>query len=129
MAVRPWENRFLDINSRNEGIIFREGGDTAKGKNSTRTRTQLKSTTGKRPIQSNISSQKSGPSRSDGSNSSPGKSVNMLEANQTVVSKPKPRPDITSRSHSNLKERSAYPEKQAKKRLSLPNSGKFFLKK
>ncbi|KAF2299838.1 hypothetical protein GH714_004336 [Hevea brasiliensis] len=93
MAVRAWENRFLDIN-------LKDG--------------------------------KTGPSNSDGSGTSPSK----LEASNTLFAKPKAkpvledaaeeansRPGIAQRSRSNPKERSIQSDKQAKKRLSLPNSG------
>ncbi|KAK9939219.1 hypothetical protein M0R45_015925 [Rubus argutus] len=102
MAVRPWENRFLDINLR-DGVMVQENEST-EGKN--------------------------------GSRSSVNKSAAVLEASNTQFgkSKSKPcledpieegnsKPDITSRSHSNPKERSTGSEKQAKKRLSLPNNG------
>lgn len=135
MAVRPWENRFLDINLK-DGVMIREN-EMAEGKNGTKS--QLKST-GKKPVasnlQSNLSTQKTGPSLSDGSSSSPSKSTGVLEASITLFSKPKPKPLLedlaeeanskpapVTRSHSNPKERSTQPDKQAKKRLSLPNSG------
>ncbi|KAA8525625.1 hypothetical protein F0562_007493 [Nyssa sinensis] len=135
MAVRPWENRFLDINLR-DGVMIHENG-SADGKNSART--QLKSA-GKKPISpnvhSNLSNQKIGPSHSDGCGSSPSKSASMQEASTTLFAKPKSklvledlveeatlRPGIGSRSHSNPKERSTFSDKQAKKRLSLPNGG------
>ncbi|KAF3439476.1 hypothetical protein FNV43_RR17754 [Rhamnella rubrinervis] len=134
MAVRPWENRFLDINLR-DGVMVRENG-TADDKNGSRL--QLKSA-GKKPItsiaNSNLSNQKTGP-HSDGCSSSPSKSAGILEATNAQFAKPKSkplmedpneegnsRPAISSRSHSNPKERSTQSDKQAKKRLSLPNSG------
>ncbi|XP_024017022.1 protein IQ-DOMAIN 1 isoform X2 [Morus notabilis] len=133
MAVRPWENRFLDINLK-DGFKVRDNG-SAESKNVTKP--QLKSV-GKKPITSNVqskfSSQKTGPSYSDCGSSSPSKSV--LEASSTQLSKAKSKPyvedqtqegnskpSVTSRSHSNPKERSTQTDKQAKKRLSLPNSG------
>jgi hypothetical protein len=135
MAVRPWENRFLDINLR-DGVMVHENG-SAEGNNGTKS--HLKSA-GKKPIASNLhtnlSSQKMGPSYSDGCGSSPSKSAGMQEASNTLLVKLKPkphtddpveesnsRPGIGLRSHSNPKERSTQPDKQAKKRLSLPNSG------
>ncbi|XP_040993623.1 protein IQ-DOMAIN 1 [Juglans microcarpa x Juglans regia] len=135
MAVRPWENRFLDINLR-DGVMVHENG-SAEGNDGITS--HLKSA-GKKPIASNLhpnlSSQKMGPSHSDGFGSSSSKSAGMQEASDTLPSKPKPkaqmddpveeaksRPGIGLRSHSNPKERSAQPDKQAKKRLSLPNSG------
>ncbi|KAL5575984.1 hypothetical protein UlMin_017683 [Ulmus minor] len=135
MAVRPWENRFLDINLR-DGVMVHENG-SSEGKNGTRS--QIKSA-GKKPVSSNIhstpSSQKTGPPPSDGSGSSPTKLATAVEASNTQVAKQKSklkmedstgegnsRPAITSRSHSNPKERSTQYDKQTKKRLSLPNSG------
>lgn len=131
MAVRPWENRFLDINLK-DGVMIRENGmpDCKNG-----AKPQLKSS-GKKPVvsslQSNLSSQKIGPSNSDGSSTSPSK----LEASNTVFAKPKgkpvledlveeanSRPGLAQRSHSNPKERPIQPDKPTKKRLSLPNSG------
>lgn len=135
MAVRPWENRFLDINLK-DGVMLRENG-SAEGKNVTKT--QLKSV-GKKPatsnIHSNLSSQKTGPSHSDGCSSSPGNSAAVVEASNAQLSKSKSKPhvedqtqegnskpSVASRSHSNPKERSTQTDKPAKKRLSLPNSG------
>lgn len=133
MAVRPWENRFLDINLR-DGVMVRENGaaDEKSG-----TKSQLKSA-GKKPISSivhaNLPNQKTGPSHSDGS--SPSKSAGILEASNTQFAKPKSKPQmedsteegnlkpaISSRSHSNPKERTTQSDKQTKKRLSLPSSG------
>ncbi|XP_030522303.2 protein IQ-DOMAIN 5 [Rhodamnia argentea] len=131
MAVRPWENRFLDINLK-DGVMIREKGSD-EGKNGIRP--QIKSAA-KKPTVSNLSSQRTGPSQSDGCGSSPNNSTSTPEVTQTVSSKPKPkhvaqnaleeanqRPGVGTRSHSNPKERSTQPEKQAKKRLSLPNNG------
>lgn len=136
MAVRPWENRFLDINLR-DGVMIREDETAAEVKNGSKS--QLKTTAKKAiasDIQSTISSQKKGPSHSDGGSSSPSKSAGMLEAPNTLFSKPKPKPVLedlveeanskpamATRSHSNPKERTTQLDKQAKKRLSLPNSG------
>ncbi|KAJ4826802.1 hypothetical protein Tsubulata_016022 [Turnera subulata] len=131
MAVRPWENRFLDINLR-DGVMIRD--ETTEGLNGTKA--QLKPV-GKKPIlsnvQANLAGQKTGPSHSDGSSSSPSMSAGMLEASNTLFSKPKPKPVLenvveepnskSGRSHSNPKERVIQPEKLAKKRLSLPNNG------
>lgn len=131
MAVRPWENRFLDINLR-DGVMIRENGST-EGKNGSKTQSK---SAGKKPISLNLSNQKMGPSNSDGGSSSPTKSAMFQEASSTVSVKPKSkpiledlaeeansRPGVGSRSHSNPKERSTLQDKQAKKRLSLPNSG------
>ncbi|KAI5575931.1 hypothetical protein BDE02_09G011300 [Populus trichocarpa] len=140
MAVRPWENRFLDINLR-DGVMIREDETAAEVKNGSKS--QLKTTAKKAiasDLQSTISSQKKGPSHSDGGSSSPSKSAGMLEAPNTLFSKPKPKPVLedlveeanskpamATRSHSNPKERTTQLDKQAKKRLSLPNSGQFSL--
>ncbi|XWS28492.1 hypothetical protein CRYUN_Cryun25bG0074300 [Craigia yunnanensis] len=135
MAVRPWENRFLDINLR-DGVMIHEDGPV-EGKNGSNS--QIKPAI-KKPaalsLHANLSSQKTGPSHSNGSDSPPGKSASALEAVNALSSKPKSklnledlddkagsRPVISSRSHSNPKERSIQSDKQAKKRLSLPNSG------
>ncbi|KAK8683305.1 hypothetical protein V6N13_039369 [Hibiscus sabdariffa] len=135
MAVRPWENRFLDINLRDGVMICKDG--SAEGNNGTNS--QIKPGI-KKPaasnLHANLSSLKTGPSHSGGSDSPPGKSENVLEAVNVLSSKPKSkpvledlveeagtRPVITSRSRSNPKERSIKSDKQPKKRLSLPNSG------
>ncbi|KAH8499367.1 hypothetical protein H0E87_018044 [Populus deltoides] len=136
MAVRPWENRFLDINLR-DGVMIREDETAAEVKNGSKS--QLKTTAKKAiasDLQSTISSQKKGPSHPDGGSSSPSKSAGMLEAPNTLFSKPKPKPVLedlveeanskpamATRSHSNPKERTTQLDKQTKKRLSLPNSG------
>ncbi|CAK7332055.1 unnamed protein product [Dovyalis caffra] len=136
MAVRPWENRFLDINLR-DGVMIREDETATEVKNGSKS---LLKTSAKKAVASNlqstISSQKTGPSHSDCGSSSPSKSASMLEAPNTLFSKPKPkpvfedlvevaksRPAIATRSHSNPKERTTQLDKQAKKRLSMPNSG------
>lgn len=131
MAVRPWENRFLDINLK-DGVMIRDN-ESPEGKNGTQS--QIKSL-GKKPVlsnlPSNISSQKTVPSHSDGSSSSPGISAGMLETSkmkskpalQDLVEEASSRPGgISSRSRSNPKERSTQSDKFTKKRLSLPNSG------
>ncbi|XP_031267093.1 protein IQ-DOMAIN 1-like isoform X2 [Pistacia vera] len=99
---------------------------------------QIKSS-GKKPLSSNLHSnllsQKTVPSQSEGS-SSPGISVGMLEASTTQFAKPKSKPPLEdlieevnsrpagvgARSHSNPKERSTQSDKPGKKRLSLPNN-------
>ncbi|XP_057484316.1 protein IQ-DOMAIN 5-like isoform X2 [Actinidia eriantha] len=111
MAVRPWENRFLDINLK-DGVMIRENG-SAEGKNGTKI--LLKSA---------------------GCSSSPNEVASVQKATTTLCTKQKSkppledlveeaktRPGIGTRSHSNPKERSILSDKQAKKRLSLPSSG------
>lgn len=136
MAVRPWENRFLDINLR-DGVMVHEN-ESAEDMNGTKSHVK---SAGKKPIapnlQPNLSSQKTGPSYSDGCGSSPSQSAGMQDASNPLLAKSKPKPHADDpveesnsrplRSHSNPKERSTQPDKQAKKRLSLPNSGEFSL--
>ncbi|KAJ7981251.1 Protein IQ-DOMAIN 1 [Quillaja saponaria] len=135
MAVRPWENRFVDINVR-DGVMVREN-EPANGKNGNTY--QLKSVVKKSippNINPNLASQRIGPSQSDDSDSSPSLSAGVVEASNTQLTKPKSkahieypleetdsRPGIGSRSHSNPKERTTQTDKHAKKRLSLPNNG------
>ncbi|KAJ4978502.1 hypothetical protein NE237_009282 [Protea cynaroides] len=136
MAVRPWENRFLDINLR-DGVMI-NGNVSAEGKNGMKT--QFRSAS-KKPISSNplsnLSNQKTTTSHSDGSGSSLSKSANVLGTSNTVAGKPRTKPssedpveEVNSRpsgngprSSSNPKERPSKLDTQAKKRLSLPNSG------
>ncbi|XP_043722162.1 protein IQ-DOMAIN 5-like [Telopea speciosissima] len=132
MAVRPWENRFLDINLR-DGVMI-HGNGSAEGKNDLKT--QFRSAS-KKPISSNPHSNQKTTSQSDGSGSSMSKSANVLPTSDTVPSKPKSKPSseepveeansrpsgIGARSYSNPKERPSQLDAQAKKRLSLPNSG------
>lgn len=132
MAVRPWENRLLDINLK-DGVMIHENESAETNSGS---KSQIKSS-GKKPFSSNLSIQKTGPSQSDGSSSSPGISAGMLEAFAMQFAKPKSKPlledvieevnsrpaGIGARSHSNPKERSTQSDKAVKKRLSLPNNG------
>lgn len=137
MAVRPWENRFLDINLK-DGVKILENGSADVNEGA---KTQLIST-GKKST-SNIANERTVPSRSsmnsnekrglsysDGSSSSPGKSANVLETPglskpvlKDLVEETPSKPIAGSRSHSNPKERSTLSDKQGKKRLSLPSSG------
>ncbi|KAL3518646.1 hypothetical protein ACH5RR_021235 [Cinchona calisaya] len=145
MAVRPWENRFLDINSK-DGVMLNENGST-EGKNGTKI--QIKATNNK-TMSSHNTSEKTGPSRpsinsnmsngkmasscSDGCSSSPNKSAIVQDTPPSVSANPKvkpiqedlpegasSKPSVISRSHSNPKERSIQTDKQGKKRLSLPS--------
>lgn len=134
MAVRPWENRFLDINNR-DGV--HENG-SAEGKNGTKTQFR---TASRKPmslnLHSNFSNQKTAAFHSDGSGSSSSRSPVVLATSSTVYGKPRPRlsseepteeansrpSGIGFRYYSNPKERPTQMDVQAKKRLSLPNSG------
>ncbi|KAJ0851090.1 putative IQ motif, EF-hand binding protein [Helianthus annuus] len=131
MAVRPWENRFLDVNTKDE-IKIQETNGSAKEEQEHGIKNQLKST-GKKVIASNLHSdlanEKVAQSQSDGFDSPPIKSTTIQEvpALLSVKSKPKPKPvkdSVQSRSHSNPKERSTSLGNQGKKRLSLPSNGK-----
>lgn len=142
MAVRPWENRFLDINLR-DGVMIRENGSSTEGKSNTKS--HLKATgSGKKTNlvtdQSNLSSQKTAASHSDGyGSSSPTKSQGTVEVSSAQIQKQpkyklgperpfdevKAKVDTGLRSHSNPKERSTPFVKNAKKRLSMPNNGEF----
>lgn len=139
MAVRPWENRFLDNNMR-EGVKV-DGNGVMDGKNGTRPQLRSANTKSIPPnIHPNVASQKTGPSLSDGcDSSSPSKSAGLLETSNTQSVKPMSNANVqnpieetnskseTRRSHSNPKERTTQVDKQAKKRLSLPNNGEFVL--
>lgn len=131
MAVRPWENRFLDM-SIGDGMAIQEGGSAQSVDDA---RAQSKSAS-KKPVLTNLCNQKRGPSQTKGDGSSPNKSLNTMRSDQAVPSKPESKlvNDVVqvaqarsgrgSRSQSNPKERSAQSDKRAKKRFSLPNSGK-----
>lgn len=135
MAVRPWENRFVDINMR-DGVTVHEN-EANDGKNGT---TPQLSSANKKPFSSNIhpnpANQGTGPTVSDGCDSSPSKSTGLLESSDTqpvkstskanvlhIVEEVNSKPRVGSRSHSNPKERTSQADKQTKKRLSLPNNG------
>ncbi|KVH91422.1 IQ motif, EF-hand binding site-containing protein [Cynara cardunculus var. scolymus] len=123
MAVRPWENRFLDINTR-DGLKIQENGSAKQEQEQEpNIRNQLKSA-GKKSIASNLQlefpNEKMGQSHSDGSGSDPIKSTSMQEAPATVCIDPtsnafladsvgelRLRPGVGSRSHSNPRERSS----------------------
>ncbi|XP_022862889.1 protein IQ-DOMAIN 1-like [Olea europaea var. sylvestris] len=143
MAVRPWENRFLDINLKdgvkileNRSADVNEGAKTqliSTGKISTSNIANERTVPSRSSMNSN---EKRGLSQSDGSSSSPGKSANALETPGVLLTSTRSKPVLKdlveettskpvagSRSHSNPKERSTLSDKQGKKRLSLPSSG------
>ncbi|KAL9272766.1 IQ-DOMAIN 5-like protein [Drosera capensis] len=136
MAVRPWENRFLDINL-NDGVRIHEYGATDE---EIRTETLTKSAVRKSQsadAYTNLQAQMAVPSNSDGS--SPRKSANTQKASVALplsAAKPKVkhahgkpaeetnlRQAVESRSRSNPKERASPREKQPNKRHSLPSNG------
>ncbi|KAI3756671.1 hypothetical protein L1987_56493 [Smallanthus sonchifolius] len=128
MAVRPWENRFLDINTSDE-VMIKENGST-KQEQENDINNQLKPVC-KKTVASNLNSylanEKVGQSQSYGIDSSPAISTSIQEVPASLSSKSKSKPlmdSVKSRSHSNPKERSSTFGNQGKKRLSLPNNGK-----
>ncbi|XP_071687075.1 protein IQ-DOMAIN 5 [Rutidosis leptorrhynchoides] len=130
MAVRPWENRFLDINTRDEVKIGENNGSAAKETQEHVVKNQSKSV-GKKFVAANVDSQltteKLSQPESDGIGSSPVISTSMQETPVplTVKSKSKQLTDsVKSRSHANTNERSATLGSQSKKRQSLPTNGK-----
>ncbi|XP_076929336.1 protein IQ-DOMAIN 5-like [Bidens hawaiensis] len=114
MAVRPWENRFLDINTKDE-IKIQDSGSAKEEQEQ-----ELKSA-GKKTVASNEKSQ------SGGVDSSPIKStsIQQVPASLPVKSKSKPLKDsVQSRSQSSPKERSSNLGNQGNKQLSLPSNSK-----
>ncbi|XP_014490427.1 protein IQ-DOMAIN 1 isoform X2 [Vigna radiata var. radiata] len=135
MAVRPWENRFVDINVK-DGVTVHEN-EAKDGKSGT---TPQLTSANKKPFSSNThpnpANHGTGPTISDECDSSPSKSAGLLESSKTQSVKPTSKGNVEntaeevnsklrigSRSHSNPKERTSQVDKQAKKRLSLPNNG------
>ncbi|XP_017425673.1 protein IQ-DOMAIN 5 isoform X2 [Vigna umbellata] len=134
MAVRPWENRFVDINVK-DGVTVHEN-EAKDGKSGT---TPQLTSANKKPFSSNThpnpANHGTGPTISDECDSSPSKSAGLLESSKTQSVKPTSKGNVEntaeevnsklrigSRSHSNPKERTTQVDKQAKKRLSLPNN-------
>ncbi|XP_060169957.1 protein IQ-DOMAIN 5 [Lycium barbarum] len=147
MAVRPWENRFLDVNVR-DGVMPNEN-ESAEPVNGIKNQVKV---AGKKLATANLTNDRAGPSHSssnsksnekaaaspsDGCSTSPNVSANTQETPAALVNKSKSKPNRedlveeassrpalgSSRSHSNPKERSTPSDKQGKKRLSLPGSG------
>ncbi|OVA17128.1 IQ motif [Macleaya cordata] len=130
MAVRPWENRFLDLNLKDGDRICDNG--TAKEMNGTKPLFRSASKNAITPF--NSSNKKPGASHSDGTGSSSSRSASVLATVGTPSSIAKPKVSSEepieetnsrsmARSYSNPKERPKQHDKQAKKRLSLPSSG------
>ncbi|CAA7030228.1 unnamed protein product [Microthlaspi erraticum] len=129
MAVRPWENRFLESNLREDANL----GENSLEQSENVHKTQMKSGSKLPPNTSNlaasggVSSQKvTGPSQSDSSSPGVSSSVPVVSkgksksaAKDDLAGEVNSRPVVSGpRSHSNPKERSS------KERLSLPNTGK-----
>lgn len=129
MAVRPWENRFLDINLREDVMIWEKGPSQSYYSG---TRPSAKAS-GKKLVSVNVSAPKKGPPHSDGCSFSPGELGTTLEENPSahdklpcddnVAEEVRFRPGIGLRSNSNPKERSTQSDKLVKKWLSLSNTG------
>ncbi|CAH9133126.1 unnamed protein product [Cuscuta epithymum] len=125
MAVRPWENRFLDMNIA-DGVKIQDDYGSEDVKNGSNN--QMKSSVSKKPFSSTTPIEIVGPSHSSSSTQEapstscgpPNSKLNPEGLAEEVSS----RPTIGSRSQSNPKERIAASDKQGKRRLSLPTSGK-----
>ncbi|KAH0468701.1 hypothetical protein IEQ34_001933 [Dendrobium chrysotoxum] len=133
MAVRPWENRFLDINLK-DGVMINEN-ETVEGKPGIKS---VVKPSGRKPISSlhsHSSNQKTAPFPSDVSSSN--RSVKMPDSSTLPSEKAKvkisaeevlgefsSRPyGLVSRSNSTPKERNPQFDSQDRKRLSLPGNG------
>ncbi|MCD9642680.1 hypothetical protein HAX54_029587 [Datura stramonium] len=144
MAVRPWENRFLDVNVR-DGVVPNEN-ESADPVNGIKNQVKF---AGKKQATGNLANDRAGPSHSSSNSKSNEKAAASLsdgcsssqmsactqETPAALVNKPKSKPNLEdlveeassrpalgSRSHSNPKERSTPSDKQGKQRLSLPSS-------
>ncbi|KAK1287021.1 Protein IQ-DOMAIN 1 [Acorus calamus] len=126
MAVRPWENRFLDTNIK-DGANIHENG-LAGGKDGVKTPSKPVSRKPISTIHLNVTNKKNDPSHSDGSGSSSTalSSKSKLRLTPEVVTdEANSRPSgLGARSYSNPKERiSQLNNSQVQKRLSLPSNG------
>lgn len=126
MAVRPWENRFLDIS----GVKIQENLNcSSKQDQDHNMKNQLMKSNGKKTIQSDLTNDKMGQSELNGfGSSSPIKSRSMQEPPPAIVDNLLLIDSVnegssSSRSHSNPKERCLISGNQGKKRRSLPSSG------
>ncbi|XP_072952577.1 protein IQ-DOMAIN 5-like [Typha angustifolia] len=133
-SVRPWENRFLDITSK-DGVMVHETEQIEGSGTKTHNKPLGKKTTS--TVHSNIPNRKTHPSHSEGSWSSSSRSANLVTSTASASVKSKQKSSsrefseeviskssrIGSRSYSFPKERPAPAVSKAKKRLSLPNSG------
>lgn len=133
MAVRPWENRFLDINLK-DGVMINEN-EAVEGKPGIKF---VVKPSGRKPVSSlhsNSSNQKTALFPSDVSSSN--RSVKMADASslpsekaklkisaEEVLGESSSRPyGLVSRSNSTPKERNPQFDSQDRKRLSLPGNG------
>ncbi|KAK9734635.1 hypothetical protein RND81_04G153600 [Saponaria officinalis] len=116
MAVRPWENRFPDINLKDGANLLDTGAD--EGLDGTKTQP----TSTKKSLPTNPSAQKSVPSSSDGSNKVTAKSK-VKQPREVSIEEANSKPASGVRSRSNPKERAAVQDSKSQKRLSLPSNG------
>uniref|UniRef100_A0A0D3ABM3 DUF4005 domain-containing protein n=1 Tax=Brassica oleracea var. oleracea TaxID=109376 RepID=A0A0D3ABM3_BRAOL len=131
MAVRPWENRFLDSYLMEDAKLGEKNMELAEIVHKTQMKSASK-TQNTSNLVSGVSSQKATwpPSLSDGDSSSPGISSSMPVVSMAMSKKKdlavevNSRPVAGSRSHSNPEERSRKPDRSSRGRLTLPNSGK-----
>ncbi|CDY58749.1 BnaCnng33700D [Brassica napus] len=131
MAVRPWENRFLDSYLLEDGKLGEKNMEQAEivHKTQMKSASKMQNTSN---LVSGVSSQKATwpPSLSDGDSSSPGISSSMPVVSMAMSKKNdlavevNSRPVAGSRSHSKPKERSREADRSSRGRLSLPNTGK-----
>ncbi|KAG2317415.1 hypothetical protein Bca52824_020537 [Brassica carinata] len=129
MAVRPWENRFLDSYLIEDAKLGENNMEQSENVHKTQMKSASKMQNTSNLV-SGVSSQKAtGPSLSDVDSSSPGISSSMPVVVSKASSKKdhlsvevNSRPVAGSRSHRSLKERSRKPDRSSKERLSLPNS-------
>ena len=126
MAVRPWENRFLDSSNLREDVNL-NNMEQSESVHKTQMKSASRMPNTSTLVSGGVSSGKAtGPSMSDNDSSSPGvsssipvvsKARSKLAKDDLAVEVNSRRPGAVPRSHSNPKERSS------KERLSLPNSG------
>ncbi|CAN7117893.1 unnamed protein product [Brassica rapa subsp. narinosa] len=127
MAVRPWENRFLDSSNLREDVNL-NNMEQSESVHKTQMKSASRMPNTSTLVSGGVSSGKAtGPSMSDNDSSSPGvsssipvvsKARSKLAKDDLAVEVNSRRPGAVPRSHSNPKERSS------KERLSLPNTGK-----
>lgn len=127
MAVRPWENRFLDINLKDGVKIL--GSEDAEV--TSETKTQPKSS-GRKPLSAQKSNSDESSTNKSASTQDASNSVSVkLKSKQVPIEEANSRPAAGSRSRSNPKERVCLIGQDPKslKRLSLPNNGTFSQKR
>ncbi|KAJ3707233.1 hypothetical protein LUZ61_010938 [Rhynchospora tenuis] len=129
MAVRPWENRLIDPNTKDGTATVKEPkptvqAETSNGYNKTPGRAP---TSAKKPVSSTPT--KARASQSEGSGSSATRSASAKskvkaaakDGSEEAISRPS---GLGARSYSNPRERAVQMDPQAHKRLSLPSNGR-----